>query len=161
MMGTRSGDLDPGLMAYLAAREGLSTAQLQNLCSHQSGLLGVSETSADVRELLALEATDPRAAEALALFCYQVRKGIGGFAAVLGGIDTLVFSGGIGEHAAPIRGRICSGLQFLGIELCAERNARGAAVISTDDSRVCVRVMRTDEEQMIARSTGRALGLRP
>jgi acetate kinase len=161
MMGTRSGDLDPGLMAYLAAREGLSTAQLQNLCSHQSGLLGVSETSADVRELLALEATDPRAAEALALFCYRVRKGIGGFAAVLGGIDTLVFSGGIGEHAAPIRGRICSGLQFLGIELCAERNARGAAVISTDDSRVCVRVMRTDEEQMIARSTGRALGLRP
>lgn len=161
MMGTRSGDLDPGVLAHLAATEGLSSAELQHLCSHQSGLLGVSETSSDVRELLALEATDPRATEALALFCYQVRKGIGGFAAVLGGIDTLVFAGGIGEHAAPIRGRICHGLQFLGIELCAQRNARGADVISTDESKVSVRVMRTDEEQMIARSSSRALGLRP
>lgn len=161
MMGTRSGDLDPGLLAYLAVSEGLSSVQLQHLCSHQSGLLGVSETSADVRELLALEATDPRAAEALALFCYQIRKGIGAFAAALGGIDTLVFAGGIGEHAAPIRERVCEGLQFLGVELCAERNARSAAVISTEASRVCVRVMRTDEEQMIARSTARALRLAP
>ncbi len=159
MMGTRSGDLDPGLLAYLAVSEGLSSAQLQHLCSHQSGLLGVSETSADVRELLRLEATDPRAAEALALFCYQIRKGIGAFAAVLGGIDCLVFAGGIGEHAAPIRERVCDGLQFLGIELCAERNVHSAAVISADASRVCVRVMHTDEAQMIARYTARVLGL--
>lgn len=161
MMGTRSGDLDPGLLAYLAEREGMSCDQLQRLCSHESGLLGVSGRSADVRELLALEATDPHAAEALALFCYQVRKGIGAFAAVLDGIDTLVFAGGIGEHAAPIRARICSGLGFLGIELCAERNARSAAVISTDRSRVHVRVMRTDEEQMIARECVRTLQLSP
>jgi len=109
VMGTRSGDLDPGLMGYLALTDSMNAMQFQALVNHESGLLGISETSADVRDLLAREPDDPRAAEALALFCYQAKKWIGSFAAVLGGVDTLVFAGGIGENAAPVRKRICEG----------------------------------------------------
>jgi acetate kinase len=116
-------------------------------------MLGVSGTSGDVRDLLAREAADPRAAEALALFCYQARKFVGALAAVLGGLDTLVFTGGIGEHAAPVRERIGAGLEFLGVELDAARNAAGAPIISREGSRVVVRVMQTDEDRMIARHT--------
>ncbi len=158
-MGTRSGDLDPGLVSYLARTEHMSGSQFDDMVHHASGLLGVSETSADMRDLLTREGTDVRAAEAVALFCYQAKKCIGAYAAALGGLDTLVFSGGIGEHAAEVRARACEGLGFLGLEIDAARNAEHAAVVSTAASSVTVRVMRTDEELMIARSACRVLGL--
>jgi len=158
-MSTRSGDLDPGLAWYLARTENMTAKQFQHMVNHESGLLGISETSADMQDLLAREADDVRAAEAVALFCYQAKKQIGAHAAALGGIDTLVFAGGIGENAPAVRARIGEGLDFLGIELDAARNAVHADVISTDASRVRVRVIRTDEEQMIARSVCRILDL--
>jgi len=157
VMSTRSGDLDPGLLSYLARREQMTPAQFERMVNHESGLLGVSETSSDVRDLLAREKRDPRAAEALALFCYQAKKWIGSYAAALGGVDTVVFAGGIGENAPLIRQRICTGLAFLGVNLDRRRNARNAAVISTRASRATVRVIHTDEELMIARAVGRAL----
>jgi acetate kinase len=153
MMSTRTGDLDPGLNYYLAQTEQMNAQQFQHMVNHESGLLGVSELSSDVRDLLAREATDIRAAEAVALFCYQAKKWIGTFAAVLGGMDTLVFTGGIGENAPLIRERICAGLGFLGIELHAARNAENESVISADASRVKVRVIRTNEELVVARLT--------
>ena len=156
VMSTRSGDLDPGLAPYLARTEQMTTQQFYEMVNHESGLLGVSETSSDMRDLLEHEDTDVRAAEAVALFCYQAKKWIGAFAAALGELDTLVFAGGIGENASEIRARICDGLDFLGIELDKLRNAKTAAVISTDASRVTVRVIRTDEELMIARSVLRS-----
>jgi acetate kinase len=157
-MSTRSGDLDPGLAPYLERTEQITTKQFYEMINHESGLLGVSETSSDMRDLLAREAADVRAAEAVSLFCYQAKKWLGAYAAALGGLDTLVFSAGIGENCPSIRARICEGLGFLGLELHEARNAENAAVISTDASRVAVRVMRTDEELMIARSVGRILG---
>jgi len=120
--------------------------------NHESGLLGVSETSSDMRDLLEHEKKDVRAAEAVALFCYQAKKWIGSFTAALGGLDTLVFAGGIGENAPPVRKRICEGLNFLGIELDKARNKKNAAIISPNVGCVKVRVIRTDEELMIARS---------
>jgi acetate kinase len=156
-MGTRTGDLDPGLVYYLERTEHMSATQFQKMVNHQSGLLGVSGTSPDLRDLCARETTDVRAAEAVELFCYQTRKWIGSFAAALGGLDTLVFAAGIGENAPLIRQRICEGLGFLGIELNAERNANNAPLISPDAGRVKVRVIRTDEELMIARSVTRFL----
>jgi acetate kinase len=158
MMSTRSGDLDPGLLSFLMRRERMTPEAFDEMVNRESGLLGVSGTSPDVRDLLAREAHDPRAAEALALFCYQVKKWIGAYAAALGGLDTLVFAGGIGENAPQIRARICAGLGFLGVAVSRTRNARSAALISPDAGRVAVRVIRTDEEQMIARSVGRVLG---
>lgn len=152
VMGSRSGDLDPGLISFLARTEHMSMAQFQDMVNHASGLLGVSETSSDMRDLLEHESQDVRAAEAVALFCYQIKKWIGAYAAALRGLDTLVFAGGIGENASVIRARICEGLAFLGIELDAKRNAANASVISAAASRFTVRVMRTDEELMIARS---------
>ena len=158
-MSTRSGDLDPGVVWYLARTEHMSAKQLNEMVNFQSGLLGMSETSSDMRDLLACEAQDVRAAEAIAVFCYQVKKWIGSFAAALGGLDTLVFAGGIGENAPTVRARICDGLGFLGIELEQTRNAANEGVISAAASQVVVRVMYTDEEQMIARSVCRELGL--
>jgi acetate kinase len=158
MMGTRSGDVDPGLVAFLARTQGTTVDAFERMASHESGLLGVSETSGDMRELLAREAADSRAAEAVALFCYQARKWVGAFAAVLDGLDTLVFAGGIGENAPPVRARICEGLRFLGVELDPAANDANAPVISAAASSVAVRVIRTDEELMIARSVIRALG---
>ncbi len=149
-MGTRAGDLDPGLVLYLTQTEGMSAMQFGEMVNRQSGLLGISETSADVRVLLASEAEDERAAEALAMFCYHVTKGIGAYAAALGGVDTLIFSGGIGQNAPEIRSRICGGLGFLGIQLDHARNEVSHAIISVADAPVAVRVMRTDEEAMIA-----------
>jgi len=156
VMSTRSGDLDPGLAPYLARTEQMTTQQFYDMVNHKSGLLGVSETSSDMRDLCAIEATDVRAAEAVALFCYQAKKWIGAYAAALGGLDTLVFAGGIGENAPLVRARICEGLGILGIELDAPRNAKNSVKISTDASRVTVRVIRTDEELMIARSVLRS-----
>ena len=159
VMSTRSGDLDPGLVSFLARTERMTASQFNQMVNHQSGLLGVSGISSDMRDLLAKETADVHAAEAVALFCYQVKKWIGSFAAALGGLDTLVFSAGIGENAPPVRARICAGLGFLGLELNERRNAANAAVVSTGTSRVTVRVIPTDEELMIARSVTRILNL--
>jgi acetate kinase len=161
VMSTRTGDLDPGLVYYLARAEGQTAAQFQRMVNHESGLLGVSGTSSDMRDLLARERRDRRAAEAVELFCYQAKKWIGAYAAALGGLDTLVFAGGIGENAPPVRARICAGLGFLGVALHAGRNARSAPLLSTDASRVRVRMIPTNEELMIVRSVSRLLKLKP
>jgi acetate kinase len=158
-MSTRSGDIDPGLVWYLVRTENVTAKKFNEMVNFQSGLLGISETSSDMEDLLEREDKDIRAAEAIALFCYQVKKWIGAFAAALGGLDTLVFAGGIGEHAPLVRTRICDGLEFLGIKLSAVRNEKGSALISPDVSRVSVRVIHTDEEWMIAKTVCRVLGL--
>ncbi len=159
VMGRRSGDLDPGLVSYLARMERMTPQDFDAIINHESGMLGVSETSSDMRELLALESTDSRAADAIALFCYQASKWIGAFAVALGGVDTIVFAGGIGEHCAPVRQRICADLGFLGVDFDHLRNDAQAPVISKDASRLTVRVIPTDEELMIARSVCRVLAL--
>ncbi len=160
VMSTRSGDVDPGLISFLWRSEQMTAAQFDKMMNHESGLLGVSETSSDMRDLLDCETQDVRAAEAVALFCYQVKKWIGAYAAALGGLDTLVFAGGIGEHALVIRSRVCAGLEFLGIDIEEKQNAANESVISTKASRVAVRVIHTDEELTIAKSICRVLGLR-
>lgn len=149
MMGSRSGDLEPGVILHLLR----SGHAVDDLVSHRSGLLGVSGTSSDMRDLLAVEADDPHAAEAVDLFCYQAVKAVGALAATLGGLDTLVFSGGIGENAAAVRRRIAERLGHLGVEIDPARNQAGLAVISTDESRTIVRILHTDEESVIARQT--------
>ncbi len=159
VMGTRSGDLDPGLVYYLARTEQMTAPRFQKMVNHESGLLGVSGTSSDMQQLLAEEPASSPAADAVALFCYQAKKWIGSFAAALGGVDTLVFAGGIGENAPLVRARICEGLGFLGIELSQKQNATNAPLISSDTSRVKVRIIHTDEELMIARSVTRLLAL--
>lgn len=151
-MSTRSGDLDPGIAAYLARTEGMGAEEFNRMVHRRSGLLGVSETSSDMRDLLAREKSDPRAAEAVALFCYQAKKWIGAFAAALGGLDALVFAGGIGENSPAVRARICDGLDFLGVELDPGRNAADAPVVSQETARASVRVIRTDEEIQIAKA---------
>ncbi len=158
-MSTRSGDLDPGLACYLAQTEQMSPKQFNEMVNQRSGLLGMSETTSAMQELLQREGDDTRAAEAINVFCYSIKKWIGSFAAALGGLDSLVFAGGIGEKAPVIRARICQGLGFLGVELNQERNAKNDPLISADTGRVQVRVICTDEELMIARSVGRLLGL--
>jgi acetate kinase len=156
-MSTRTGDLDPGIGPYLARTEGLGFEEFQRLVNHESGLLGVSETSSDMRDLLTRETNDIRAAEAVTMYCYHIAKTIGAFAVVLGGLDALVFTGGIGEHAAPVRSRICERLGFLGVSLDARANEANAELISTAGSAVAVRVVATDEQLMIARETVRLL----
>lgn len=151
-MSTRSGDLDPGIVWYLACSESLDAKRFNIMVNTESGLLGISETSSDMQDLLEKESKDVRAAEAVALFCYEVKKRVGAYAAALGGLDTLVFSGGIGENASAIRTGICKGLAFLGISLDKEQNSENGDVISSSDSRVTVRVIRTDEEWMIAKT---------
>ncbi len=158
-MSTRSGDLDPGLNYYLARTEGLDAKAFNKMVNFHSGLLGISETSSDMQDLLDLETKDARAAEAVSIFCYQVKKWIGAFAAALGGLDTLVFAGGIGENAPEVRARICDELQFLGIELEQKQNNSRAAVISRAGSPVTVRVMHTDEQLVIANSVKSLLEL--
>jgi acetate kinase len=157
VMGTRSGDLDPSVPLFLLEERGLTPTEVSDLLNKQAGLLGVSETSADMQDLLDRETDDGRAAEAIALFCYQAKKFLGALAAALGGLDALVFTGGIGEHAAPVRERVCEDLEFLGIRLDPERNAAHAPVISSDDAAVTVRVVPTDEELMVARHTRRLI----
>jgi acetate kinase len=152
VMATRCGDIDPGFLIYLMRSQGAGAEAVDELVNSQSGLLGISETSPDMRDLLQREANDSRAAEAISIFCYQAKKWIGALAAALGGLDQLVFSGGIGEHAFPVRARICEGLEFLGIKIDAARNAQNADIISVDRGPVVVRVIPTDEEVVIARS---------
>jgi len=158
MMGTRPGELDPGAILYLLRAGRFTLEELDHVLNERSGLLGVSGTSADMRTLLANRAGDAAAAEAVELFAYCARKTIGAFAAALGGLDTLVFTGGVGEHAAPVRWEIARDLAYLGIELDAARNDVDAAIISTDRSRVVVRVMATAEMLMIARHTREIAG---
>jgi acetate kinase len=157
VMGTRSGDLDPGVLLYLLRSRGFSATALDDAVNHRGGLLGISETSGDVRELLEAAPRDSRADDALGVFCYQVKKVVGGYAAALGGIDALVFTGGIGEHSPAMRERICAGLEFLGIELDPARNSANAATISTAGGRVTVRRVETNEEAMIARHARRLI----
>jgi acetate kinase len=153
MMGTRSGDLDPGVILFLLENRGLSPTAVRDLLNRQAGLLGASGITSDMRDLLAKERENTQAGEAVALFCYQAKKFLGALIAVLGGLDTLIFTAGIGESAPPIRWRICEGMEFLGIRLDSVRNEQNAAVISHDNSPVTVRVMKTNEELMIARHT--------
>jgi acetate kinase len=160
VMGTRSGDLDPGLAPFLERTEKVSTPQFYKMINHESGLLGISETSSDMRDLLDHEKQDVRAAEAVALFCYQAKKWIGAYTAVLGGLETLVFAGGIGENSPAVRARICEGLESLGIRISKTGNANNAAVISTATSSVTVRVIRTDEEWMIAHFVSEVLHIK-
>ncbi len=152
IMGTRGGDLDPGVAWYLMQIGKLNPEQLSHLINHESGMLGISETSSNMQELLKLKDSDSRAAEAIQLFCYQTKKWIGSYAAVLGGLDTLIFSGGIGEHVAEVRKLVCSGLDFLGIEIDTMKNEKNEAIISCTASKVSVHVIKTNEELMIARS---------
>ncbi len=159
VMGTRPGDLDPGVAWWLLDKEKFDAAQFDRFINHECGLLGVSETTSDMQDLLARESSDIRAAEAVGLFCYQVKKTIGAFSAVLGGLDTLVFTGGIGEKAAMIRSRVCAGLGYLGIELDQRANSENALYISPADARVGVYVLPTDEEWMIARTVSQLLGI--
>ena len=159
VMATRTGDLDPGLVRFMAQTEGMTAARFDSLVNHESGLLGISETSSDVRELLKRQKSDVRAAEAIEVFCYEAKKWIGAYAAALGGLDTLVFSGGIGENAPEIRGRICAGLAFLAIVLNDDQNESGAPLISTEKGAVKVRVIPTDEALMIARAVVRLIPL--
>jgi acetate kinase len=158
-MSTRSGDLDPSLVWYLARTEGMDVKQFNEMVNFQSGLLGMSETSSNMQDLLKNEMQDVRAAEAIALFCYQVKKWIGAFSAALGGLDTLVFSGGIGEKAPTVRARICDELEFLGIKLHEKKNTANEDIISASDCQVTVRVIQTDEEQMIAKTVCKILSL--
>jgi len=151
-MSTRTGDLDPGIFRFLTQHEGMTADQFDQMVNHESGMLGVSETSSDMRDLLAVEATDIRAAEAIALFCYQAKKCIGAYVAALGGLDTLVFAGGIGENSPVIRARICEGLKYLGIELNEKRNLENSPEISPMVARVGVRIIPTNEEAEIAQS---------
>ena len=150
-MGTRTGDLDPGVIRYLMQEENLDPNAFNRLINHESGLLGLSETSADMRELLQIESNDHRASEAIDLFCYQTKKWIGASTAALDGLDTLVFSGGIGENCYQVRDRICEGLKFLGIEIDEMKNRNNETIISTDHSSVKVYVITTNEEIIIAR----------
>jgi acetate kinase len=157
VMSTRSGDLDPGLPAYFARSEGMTAPQFNDMVNTKSGLLGISETSSDVRDLLDRQKKDPRAAEAIEIFCYQARKWIGALSAALGGLDTLVFSGGIGENSPPIRARICRELKYLGLQLDTNHNNESAPIISGKSSKVVVRMIRTDEELYMARTLGAIL----
>jgi acetate kinase len=153
VMGTRSGDLDPGAVLHMIGRMKMSLRAVRDLINKEAGLLGLSGISEDMRDLLEKETAEPRAAEAIELFCYRARKYIGAYAAALGGLDILVFTGGIGESAASIRERICSGLEFLGIRIDQSRNQAHSLLISSDSSPVKVRVIKTDEDRMIARHT--------
>jgi propionate kinase len=158
VMATRSGDVDPGALLYLLQQEKISAKDLSKLLNKESGLLGVSTTSGDMRALLEKSAQDSRAADAVDLFCYRAKKYIGAYAAALGGLDLLIFAGGIGEHAPAVRKRICEGLDFLGINLDSDANDKNAALISSGDSRVRVRVIETNEDLMIVRHVVSLLG---
>ena len=156
-MSTRAGDLDPGLALYLAQTQGYDAERFNHMVNFESGLLGISETTADMKKLLEIEAKDKRAKDAVDIFCYQVKKSIGGFAAALGGLNTLVFTGGMGENAPKIRARICEGLEFLGVSIDTARNQQGARLISADGSQVGAHVIHTDEATTIARETAQLI----
>ena len=163
VMGTRSGDIDPAIVDFIAAKEGLSAQEVETLLNKQSGLLGISGLTNDMRELLdeARESDDRRARLAVEIFCYRARKYIGSYLAAMSGADAVIFTGGIGENSPEIRRRICDGLQWIGIELDATRNESHTGgregVISSDSSRAAVYVIPTDEELLIARDTIRVV----
>lgn len=157
MMGTRTGDIDPGVLIHLLRQHGMDVDAVTHLVNRESGLLGVSGRSSDIRDLLAHMPEDVRSSAAVELFCYTARKAIGSLAAVLGGVDALAFTGGIGEHAAPVRAAICAELAFLGIRLDADRNAANASMISAPGASGAVWVIHTDENRMIARHTRRLI----
>jgi acetate kinase len=157
VMSTRSGDLDPGLVTFIGRSDNLSPDRVEELLSHEAGLLAISGRSGDMRQLLERESTDPACRLAVDSYAYHVRKCIGAFAAALGGIDSLVFSGGIGEHAPEVRRRICTGLEWLGVQIDDRANANNNDLISTPVAHVAVRVIPTDEEIMIAQYTFKAL----
>jgi len=157
MMGTRSGDLDPGILIYLMEEKGYDANQFNKLLNHRSGLLGVSGISSDMKTLLEKSASEPHAAQAIDMYCYHARKAIGALSAVLGGLDGLVFTGGIGERAAPVRAMICEGLGYLGIHVDREKNAQHDGIISPETSACTVRVIPTNEDMVIARHTRRLL----
>jgi acetate kinase len=159
VMGTRCGDLDPGLNYYLARTEGTDASQFQHMVDYESGLLGISETSSDMKDLLLHESSDVRAKEAIEVFCYQTKKWIGSYSAALGGLDTLVFAGGIGENVPVIRSRICKGLEFLGVDIDENLNKANEGIISKKMGKVAVRIIRTDEEFMIAQQVSQMLKL--
>ena len=153
MMGTRSGDIDPGVVTYLMKEKGFAAEEIEHLVNSQSGLLGVSGLSPDMKTLLEKKDSVSSAAEAIDMFCYQVRKTIGSFTAVLGGIDTLVFTGGIGERSEEIRRLICKDLDYLGIDIDEGKNKINNEIISTSRSVCSVRVIPTNEEKIIVRKT--------
>ena len=157
MMGTRSGDLDPGILIYLMEEKGYDASQFNKLLNHRSGLLGVSGISSDMKTLLEKRQDEPHAAQAIEMYAYHARKAIGALTAVLGGLDGLVFTGGIGERAAPVRALICQGLDYLGIRLDPVKNDSHAPLISADGTRCPVRVIPTNEDLVIARHTRRLL----
>jgi acetate kinase len=159
VMGTRPGDLDPGILLYLMQAKSYDQRRLGVLLNDQSGLLGISCSTSDMKTLLERRANDPHAAEAVEIFCASVRKHIGAFAAVLGGVDTLVFTGAIGERAAPVRWEICRTLRHLGLQLDRAKNDAGADIISVPSAACTVRVVPTNEELMIARHTAAVVGL--
>lgn len=150
-MGTRTGDLDTGVTSYLMQNENLSLKEFNQLINRESGLLGLSETSGDMRYLLKTEDSDLRAKEAIDFFCYHTKKWIGALSTTLEGLDTLVFSGGMGENCPQVRERICGGLEFLGIEVNEEYNKNNQTLISTDKSKVKIYVIKTNEELIIAK----------
>jgi len=152
VMSTRSGDLDPGVVTYIARSTGFDADRVEHELSHRSGLEAVSGGVPDMRDLLAREANDEACRLAVSMYCYEITKRIGAYAAALGGLDALVFSGGIGEHAPIIRARICRGLEFLGIDVDDRHNGENAPVISTATARVAVHVIPTDEEMVIAQA---------
>jgi acetate kinase len=154
-MGTRCGSLDPGVLLYLMDRHNMDARALETLLYKESGFLGVSGVSSDVRTLLA--SPDPRATEALDLFGYRIGRELGSLAAALGGLDALVFTGGIGENAVAIRGRVCRDAAWLGLELDESANSTGGPRISGRESRVSAWVIPTNEELMIAQHTRRVL----
>jgi len=157
MMGTRAGDLDPGVVLHLLDLEGGNAGALSDLLNKKAGLIGLSGLSADMQDLLEQESSSSQAADAVDLFCYQARKFLGALVTTLGGLDVLAFTAGIGEHAAPIRERICDGLNYLGIELDPQRNQNNRRSISADGSSVRVLVLPTDEDLMIAGHTQRLM----
>jgi acetate kinase len=153
VMSTRPGDLDPGVILYLLREQNMDADDLSDLLNKQAGLKAISGKESDIQELLDAAPGNSQAAEAVHLFCYQVKKFTGALAAVMGGLDTFIFTGGIGEHAPEIREHICEGLEFLGIHLDTTHNEQTAAVISARESGVTIRVIPTSEEQMIAQHT--------
>jgi acetate kinase len=152
VMGTRVGDVDPGLVVFLI-RQGYDARALDRLFTKEAGLLALSETTADMRELLQRRGDDPRAALAVDVFCWHARRWIGALTTAIGGLDTLVFTGGIGERAAPIRAQIARGLEHLGVRIDPERNEAAAPIVSPDGAACTVRIVQADEERMIARHT--------
>ena len=157
VMSTRSGDLDPGVILFLLQQNKMTPAAIKEMVNRQSGLIGVSGSTDDMRDLLKVKEVDDSAKQAIELFCYQARKYIGTLSVVLGGLDSLVFTGGIGEHSSEIRSRICAGLEFLGIRVDEEKNRINSTIISPENGQVDIRIIKTNEELMIARHTMRIL----